>query len=195
MHGLVNRALQGFVVTTYGRETWDEVRSQAGLPFTDFEAMLQYEDVYTLQAFDAASRVLHKHPNVLLEDIGTYLVTDAELEPLRRLLRFGGNTFLDFLHSLEELAERGRIAMPDLELPIMLLEEEDQSSFRLRARWSMPGIGPILLGGLRAMADDYGALAFLHLSGIEGQDECLHIQLLDTKHSAGRRFDLGGTPA
>jgi len=192
MHGLVNRALQGFVVTTYGRASWDEVRSQAGLPYADFEAMMCYDDVHTLHAFNAACHVLHKHPNALLEDIGTYLVTDVELEPLRRLLRFGGTTFLDFLHSLEELAERGRIAMPDLELPIMSLEEEDRASFRLRARWSLPGIGPILLGGLRAMADDYGALVFLRLSGIDGRDECLHIQLLDTQHSEGRRFDLGG---
>jgi len=190
MHGMVNRALQGFVTSTYGAETWAEVCSHARLPVEGFEAMLHYEHRLTMDAFEAACHVLQKHPNGVLEDIGTWLVTDAQLEPLRRLLRFGGPTFLDFLNSLEELGDRGRLAMPDLEMPTIALEQQDATSFRLRASWVLPGIAPILLGSLRAMADDYGALAFLQLDGIEGEQECLQIQLLDAAFSEGRRFDL-----
>jgi len=195
MHGMVNRALQGFLTATYGPEIWAEVCGQAGLGFDDFEAMLHYEDRLTLTTFDAACNVLHKHPNSLLEDIGTWLVTDSHLEPLRRLLRFAGPTFLDFLNSLEELADRGRLAMPDLEMPVIALEQLDPSNFRLRATWVLPGIAPILLGCLRAMADDYGALAFLRLDGVDAGGECLHVQLLDTAFSEGRRFDLSGIGA
>jgi len=191
MHGMVNRALQGFVTTTYGADAWASVRSQAMLPVEDFEAMLDYPDALTMQCFQAACGVLQKHPNVLLEDLGTWLVTHDDLEPLRRLLRFSGPTFLDFLYSLEEVGDRGRLAMPDLDMPSIVVEPQDGSGFRIRATWVLPGIGPILLGCLRAMADDYGALAFLTLDGIEGREECLLVQLLDTKHSAGRRFDLG----
>lgn len=192
MHGLINRALQGFMQQTHGAEVWAEVRSQAGLPFDEFESMLHYDHALTLATFEAACNVLHLHPNALLEDIGTYLVTNAKLEPLRRLLRFGGDTFLDFLHSLDELADRGRLAMPDLEMPVLELTAEDAGTFRLRARWVLPGIAPILLGGLRAMADDYGALAFLTLDGVEDGAEYLRIQLLDTRFSEGRAFQLGG---
>ncbi len=191
MHGMVNRALQGFLVATYGPDVWAEVRSQAGLPFADFEAMLEYPDEMTLACFGAACHVLHKHPNVLLEDLGTWLVTDSHLEPLRRLMRFSGASFLDFLHSLEELGDRGRLAVPDLDMPQIELDQIDPASFRIRARWSLPGIAPILMGCLRAMADDYGALAFLRLDGIERGVESLHVQLLDTAFSEGRSFDLG----
>jgi hypothetical protein len=187
---MVNRALQGFLTATYGPDIWVEVHRQAGLPVTDFEAMLHYDDRLTLATFEAACRVLHKHPNALLEDIGTWLVTDAHLEPLRRLLRFAGPGFRDFLNSLEELGDRGRLAMPDLEMPDIHIEHLDANSYRLSASWTLPGIAPILLGCLRAMADDYGALAFLRLDGIEDGRECLHIQLLDIAYSEGRRFDL-----
>lgn len=190
MHGMVNRALQGFLVATYGADVWAEVRSQAGLPFSDFEAMLDYPDEMTLACFGAACHVLHKHPNALLEDIGTWLVTDIHLEPLRRLMRFSGASFLDFLHSLEELGDRGRLAVPDLDMPQIELDQIDPASFRIRARWSLPGVGPILMGCLRAMADDYGALAFLRLDGIDRGVECLHVQLHDAAHSEGRSFDL-----
>jgi len=187
MHGMVNRALQGFVIATCGAETWAEVRSQSGLPADGFEAMLAYPDAMTLDCFEAAAHVLHKHPNALLEDIGTWLVTDEHLEPLRRLMRFSGPSFLDFLTSLDEMADRGRLALPDLDMPDIALERLDASTFRIRARWRLPGIGPILMGCLRAMADDYGALAVLQLDGIEADGaETLRVHLLDARHSRGR---------
>ena len=191
MHGMVNRALQGFLTTTYGPDVWAEVRGQAGLPFADFEAMLDYPDALTRACFDAACHVLHKPPNALLEDIGTWLVTDPHLEPLRRLMRFSGADFTGFLHSLEELGDRGRLAMPDLDLPQITLDRVDPTTFVIRARWSLPGIGPILMGCLRAMADDYGALALLRLDGIREGAETVRVQLLDTAFSSGRRFELG----
>jgi hypothetical protein len=124
-----------------------------------------------LACFGAAVDVLDKHPNTLLEDIGTYLVTDPALEPLRRLLRFGGGTFSEFLVSLEELPDRARLAMPDTRMPEITLEAEGGGRFTIAARWPVPGIAPLLLGALRAMADDYGALVFMELAGIENGTE------------------------
>jgi len=195
MHGMINRAFQGFLVETYGREVWDEVCSVAHLRFTDFEAMLQYDDHLTLSCFDAAISILHKHPNVLLEDVGTFLITHPPYAPLKRLLRFGGATFSEFLLSLDELPERGRMAMPNVELPEIDVACVDEQSFRLEATWNLPGIGPFLLGALRAMADDYGALATLSLDGVEGRKETLRIDIFDTAHSSGNAFVLGEVPA
>lgn len=191
MHGMVNRALQGFLTATYGEAVWAETRGQAGLPFDDFEAMLDYPDAMTLGCIHAAAHVLHKHPNAVLEDLGTWLVTDHSLEPLRRLMRFSGAGFLDFLQSLEDLGDRGRLVLPDLDLPQITLERGEGAQFRVCARWSIAGIGPILMGCLRAMADDYGALAVLSLGGVEADGtECVDIQLLDAAYSQGRSFDL-----
>jgi hypothetical protein len=191
-----NRALQGFVTATYGAEIWAEVRSQAGLPFDDFEAMLEYPDAMTMACLAATAHVLHKHPNAVLEDIGTWLVTDATLEPLRRLLRFSGPGFLDFLYALEELGERGHVALPGLQMPQLALERLDGSSFRVVVRWALPGMGPIVMGCLRAMADDYGALALLELDGIAPDGaEAVRVQLLDAAFAEGRSFDLGRVSA
>lgn len=191
MHGMVNRALQGFLTATYGEAVWAETRSQAGLGFDGFETMLSYPDEVTLVCFQAAVDILHKPANVLLEDLGTWLVTDQHLEPLRRLLRFSGASFPEFLVSLEDVGDRGRLVLPDLDLPEIAVEQHLGGRFRVRARWSVPGIGPILMGCLRAMADDYGALVVLSLGGIDPDGaECVDIQLLDAEFSQGRSFDL-----
>lgn len=190
MHGMINRALQGFIIETYGQEVWAEVRTIADLRIEEFEAMLQYEDALTVSCFTAAAQTMHLDQTAVLEDLGTFLITHPPLDPLRRLLRFGGASFTEFVLSLDELAERGRMAMHDIEMPEISVIEEGPSQFKLRARWALPGVGPLLLGALRAMADDYGSLATLSLDGIEGEEECVRIVIHDANHAVGRSFVL-----
>jgi hypothetical protein len=192
MHGMINRALQGFVIETYGRDVWDEVRSVADLRFEEFEAMLRYDDALTLSCFNAVTQVMSLPEIAVLEDLGIYLITHPPLDPLRRLLRFGGASFTDFVLSLDELAERGRMAIPDIEMPEFSVRQTGPDVFEVTARWSLPGIGGILLGALRAMADDYGALAILELEPYDGKAERLTMTIHDTHHTAGRQFLLAG---
>jgi hypothetical protein len=191
MHGMVNRALQGFIVANCGPAVWEEVRSIAGLPEDGFEAMHTYDHAVTLACFAAAVDVLDKHPNALLEDIGTYLVTDPALEPLRRLLRFGGDTFAEFLGSLEELPDRARLAMPELEVPEITLRPRGVAVSGSICAVARAGVAPLLQGALRAMADDYGALAFMELAGIEDGVETLRVEVFDAELQRGRRSPSG----
>ena len=111
MLGLINKAIQCFVLDTYGRETWREMAQSAALPVMQFEAMLIYEDTLTEQALDATARFLDKPRTDVLEDIGTYLASHPNVEALRRLLRFGGAHFIEFLYSLDDLHDRARMLL------------------------------------------------------------------------------------
>ena len=195
MHGLINRALQSFVEVTYGPRIWAEVVSQADLEFDEFQSMLMYPDDLTVRCFEAATNILHRPPSVFLEDLGTFVVTHEPFNPLRRLLRFGGEDFAEFLHSLEELGDRGRLVMPDLDMPDIRVHQEDGQTYEVRARWKMLGAGPMLLGALRAMADEYGALALCSLAGVNEGWESLKVTLHLDDHSEGRAFSLGGVSA
>ena len=191
MHGLINRAIQSFVTDTYGREVWAVVTRRAKLDFIGFEAMLVYEDHLTGDLLLALSAELAKPRSLLLEDIGTYLVSHPNLEPLRRLLRFGGLTFVDFLHSLDDLPDRARLAVPDLELPEMRLTDKGGGRFSLICGPIYPGAGHVMVGVLTALADDYGALALVEHAGTGTQGERLDIELLEAAFAEGRDFDLG----
>lgn len=190
MHGMINRALQGFIVENFGQGTWIEVRTLADLRFDEFEAMLTYRNKLTVACFKALAQVTQQDEAAILDDLGTFLITHEGLDPLRRLLRFGGATFTDFILSLDELADRGRMAIPDIELPEITVAQAHSNAFELRVSWKLPGVGPILLGVLRAMADDYGALAFLDLEERAGADDLIRIVIHDTHHAEGRHFVL-----
>ncbi|MCV2881400.1 heme NO-binding domain-containing protein [Actibacterium sp. XHP0104] len=188
MHGLINRSIQCFVQDTYGAQAWQQVAEAAEVSPDGFEAMLRYDDVVTTNMLECLSERLSKPLDVLLEDLGTYLVANPRLEATRRLLRFGGEDFLEFLHSLEDLPGRARLAVPDLELPELEVREDGASCFRLVCNWRFPGACNLMSGILRAMADDYGALVVLDVE--YGYRPYVRIELLDGAYAEGRQFDL-----
>lgn len=158
MHGLVNRAIQSFIRDTYGTAAWFEVTGAAGLGRMCFEAMLVYDPELTEQILAAAAETLNRPRPGLLEDLGTYLVSSVRGGAPRRLLRFTGERFEDFLFALEDLPDRVALAVPDLQLPAIRVERERNGRVTLRCGPELPGFHLVLGGMVRAMADDYGTL-------------------------------------
>lgn len=215
MHGLINKALESFLTDTFGQPAWHGVLRRAGLweqIGTDgFDSLHVYPDEMTTRLVSAAETGLGRPGESLLEDLGTYLVSHERTARLRRLLRFGGSSYTEFLQSLPDLQGRARLAVPALDLPAFTLDEFGPGRFRLICRGCAPGSGHVLLGLLRAMADDYGALVVLEHKGRLGEGETpapavpvaaplpggewLTIELHDPAFHRGRSFDLGGLGA
>lgn len=195
MHGLVNRTIQLFVTQTHGERTWIDVTRRAGLDFTEFESMMRYRETYTPMLLDATAEVLGRARPEVMEDIGTFIVSDGGFEAVRRLLRFGGIDFVDFIQSLDELDERVSLAIPDLRLPKVELYSEEAGQFTLKSKSYIEGYGHVVMGVLRAMADDYGALALLEHLGVQDGSEVVSVRLIETDFAEGRSFDLGARVA
>ncbi len=191
MHGLVNRSIQVFISDTYGVSTWQDVALHAGLDFTEFEGMLRYKQAYTPQILDAAAAVLNRPRAEIMEDFGTFLVSHPGFEAVRRLLRFGGEDFVDFLQSLDDLDDRVRLAVSDLHLPKLRLRSHAEGQFSLICDAQIAGFGHVMMGVLRTMADDYGALALLDHSGTADGAEIVSIALVENDFAEGRSFELG----
>lgn len=203
MHGLVNKALQSFIGDSFGDAAWREVAQRSGIAQIlgpdGFEAMQNYDDSLTESVLDAAVALLRRPRDSLLEDLGTYLVSTEKTDSVRRLLRFGGVSFTDFLYSLDDLQGRSHLAVPDLALPHLQLDEAGTDRFMLTCSAGMPGFGHVMVGILRALADDYGALVVLEHRGAlaaeqtGGADrvvELIRIEVHDPAYHAGKRFDL-----
>lgn len=195
MHGSINRAIEMFVRDSYGPQTWRDVIARVGLDFGSFEAMLDYPDQVTTHLVDELSKAMGKPSSDVLEDIGTYLVSHPTSEPVRRLLRFSGVDFAEFLDSLDQLPARARLVIPSLRLPQIELDERNPQEVLVRVEHgpnSPVAFGRVLMGLLRAMADDYGALIVLEHGGTADGFEEIDVRLLAAAHSRGRSFVLGG---
>lgn len=194
MHGLINRAIEKFVRDSYGDMLWRDVIGRLDIGYDTFEPMMRYDPEVTQQLLQVLGTRLDRARADLLEDIGTYLVSHREVEAIRRLLRFSGVDFLDFLHALEDLPDRARLALAELALPSLTLHAHGAGLYRLEVgQFGAEGLrfGHVMMGILRAMADDYGALVMLDHRGTNATHELIEVQLLDAGFARGRVFDLG----
>ena len=194
MYGLINRAIEMFVRDTYGRKVWQDIVALAGLDAPEFEPMQDYPDTVTKTVMASVARRLSKTVEEVSEDIGTYIVSHPSTISVRRLLRFSGADFVEFLHSLDDLPARARLAVPELILPSVELREHGQQRFSVNVGGTGESgfpFGFVLIGLLRAMADDYGALVLLEHKGRRGRTEIVEVHLLEAEFSEGRHFALG----
>ena len=192
MHALVHRALYCFLRDSHGPALRDRVGLAAGLPggCAGAGGLGAVDPALTDRLVAVAAAELGIAGDALLEDLGTYLVSHPTMAPMRRLLRYGGICFEDFLHALPDLPDRARLAVPDFRLPAFDLRDDGAGRYRLRLGPGWAGVGPIVIGTLRAMADDYGALVLLgHEAGAQGDDR-IGIEVVDLGFASARAFEL-----
>ncbi len=186
MDALLLRSLQGYVRDTFGLSVWQAICRPGNSPVQTYEPMLRYDPGTADTVAQRAADILGRPVETVWEDMGTYLVTNPGHEGVRRLLRFGGVGFGDFLHSLEEMPGRARLALPDLDLPEITLNETGTDLFEIRCRSRVKGMPRVLVGMLTAMADDYGALCLID----PGEEGRILVRIMDTSHGTARPFDL-----
>lgn len=190
MYGLLLRAFQSYVSTMFGADMWHAVGAGDTTRAKRFEPLVSNDSVRFLGVAQAISELLRRPVENVLEDLGTYIITNPAQPAPRRLLRFGGASFADFLFSLEELPERASLALPDLCLPRLELVERGPGDFLLAFACDAPGLAHVLVGMIRAMADDYGALILIDAEPFRQDQARIAINLAQTGYSEARRFDL-----
>lgn len=206
MHGLVLRAFQSFAADAFGPVVWQDVLLRANLREAvgpeGFDPLLSYPEDVAPNVLRAAVEATGRPPDQLLEDLGIWLVSNPGSDRLRRLLRFGGLTYADFLRSLDDLQGRARLAVPDLDLPALSVAPTgvagEAGRFVLTCHACPAGLSQVLLGLLRTLADDYGALVMIEPVGPPAgpidlrhrRSECLAIDVCDPEFQAARAFAL-----
>ena len=197
MHGLICKSLESFVRDRHGDRIWQDIVRRSVSPVDRFESLRRYDDEMMERVFSTTFQALNRSNAAVLEDVGHWICTHPPLEPVRRLIRFSGTSFVDLIYSLDEIHDRARIALPGLGLPKFFPSEMAPNDFLIRSSWHFEGGGAVLTGMLRAMADDYGALAIIESQDRlkEGQiwEESLSVQIFDQSHQAPREFTLGAT--
>lgn len=188
MHGLILWIFEAFVRLTYGDQVWEKVLTDLDLHVQSVEPMFHYDVQIGLSILRQLSIAQGRDRNSLLEDFGTFLVTDPRVERVRRLLRFGGVEYTDFLHSLEDLKGRARLAVSDLTLPDIQVDEVRPHVFEITCENNPKGAPHVLLGALRALADDYGSLAYLEVCSEQQESAVISVSLLEREHAQAREF-------
>ncbi|MCQ0971840.1 heme NO-binding domain-containing protein [Paracoccus sp. TK19116] len=183
MHGLINRSIEGFLRGTYGDAFWLGVAEASGIDARGFQTMRDYPDAISHALINQAALRRNKPEAEMLEDLGAWL---AQIEPVRRLLRFSGRDFQEFLHSLDELPGRAQMVIPSLGMPRIRVTAGEGEDTHVAMTGCFAEWRSVMAGLIRAMADDYGALGLILVEG-----EAVVVRISDDAFAEGRKFELG----
>ena len=192
MNSLIIRALKAFVRDIYGNESWEKVLSVSDWHTAEIEILSIISDTEAQLLFESAAKVLSKSDCEVKEDLGGYLVSHPNMSSLRRLLRFGGDNFAEFLYSLDDFYERSTLALPDVVFPRLNLLETGAGTFTLSCIWEHPHYANVVVGILRGMADDYGALVLLEPLGYRQDRDLIGITVAEASFAPPRDFAIAG---
>ncbi|MDN5567282.1 MAG: heme NO-binding domain-containing protein [Paracoccus sp. (in: a-proteobacteria)] len=182
MNSLINRGIEEFLRSTYGDGLVQSVVQDA---HRAPGVVAPLGAGFGPAALHRASLRLAKPFTELVEDLGAWM---TRIEPVRRLLRFSGRDFKDFLLRLEELPGRAHLVLPSLQVPRLMIDAADNSVW-VRMLDADENWQFVLVGLIRGMADDYGALCL-----ITTEDLSIRIDIWDEKFAEGRMFTLHGMP-
>ena len=178
MDTLINRTVEEFLRLNYGESLVESTTDELS---TLIDTDGRRGRVYALRMLEQAAFRLSKPTQEMLEDLGGWF---TRIEAIRRLLRFSGRDFSDFVLRLDEMPSRAHLILPNLQLPAIEVTQRGQS---LLVRMTPPDSvwRHILVGTIRGMADDYGALCL-----ISGEAETIHVNIWDISFTEGRAFFL-----
>lgn len=182
MHGFIIRGIELFLRTRHGDAAWVAVASDAGIDRRGTMLMRRYSNEAAQALLHATSTRLRMNREELLEDIGGWI---PRLDAVRHIMRFSGSCFEDFVLSLDDLHDRGRVVLPGLNLPRIATRLIAPRQYLLSIAVDEADWYPVLAGFLRGMADDYGVLAI-----VDRREGYLLVSIADDEFAEGSVFTL-----
>jgi len=158
MYGMVNSAIMDLLVANYGEETWQKVKSKAGVKDEIFISTESYPDEVTYKLVGAASEVLVRPAGEILNQFGRWWVLDTARNSYGHLLRFGGRTLGEFLINLPNFHTRVVMMFPKLQPPTFECTDVQPTELRLHYSSHRRGLSPFVIGLLEGLGEMFGVV-------------------------------------
>ena len=156
MNGLINRAIEQFVVSRKGEAGWRNVCAHAGISPDGFVSMRRYDDDITYRLVAAISQSLGLSPEQVLEALGELWVTYTVQEGYGDVMAATGTNMREFLANLNEMHGRIEVIFEQLRPPMFRIEDVSDAEYRLFYASERSGLAPMVLGLLKGLAKRFG---------------------------------------
>lgn len=140
MYGLVNKAVEKFVLENYDEKTWLQIKQEANVEDEAFISMQAYSDDVTYNLVGAASKILSIEANDILELFGKYWIKFSMLEGYSHLIQLAGNSFPQFVKNLDNMHSHIAQAYTKLQPPSFQCHEIDEETIEVIYISHRPGL-------------------------------------------------------
>lgn len=173
MYGIVNQAIQGLILDSYGVEKWQEILKDSKVDVENFSNKGIYPDKITYDLAASASKVLGVSIDEVLLSFGKYWVLSVANVKYNSLLKTGGSYAFEFLKNLPNFHSRVMLYYPDIEPPEFQVEEVDSRTLIMRYFSFRSGLSYFVKGIVLGLGEFFG-----------NEIVCELIEVTETQHTA-----------
>ncbi|HAC63600.1 MAG TPA: heme NO-binding protein [Cyanothece sp. UBA12306] len=156
MYGLINKAMAQMMCEYFGQKTWNKVLQEAAIPEIEvFISMKSYPDHITYELVRAASTVLKKSPQEIMQMLGQYWILYTAEEGYGDMLKMAGDSFPEFLANLDELHARVGLGFPKLQPPSFDCLPLAENSLDLHYYSHREGLAHLVIGLLQGLSERF----------------------------------------
>ena len=179
MYGLVNKAIQDLVVTRFGEDKWDAIRTKAGVDTEVFISNDGYPDEVTYQLVGAAVEVLGVPADQILIAFGEHWVLETAAKSYGPMMKAGGDSLRDFLVNLPNFHTRVAMIYPHLEPPRFECSDVTDDGLKLHYHTHRPGLTSFVTGLIQGLGKYYDTACSSEV--IERKDEGADHDVFDVR--------------
>lgn len=153
MYGMVNLAVEQLICENHGIETWNQIKTKAGISVPKFIIMESYDDEITYNLVREASEVLGVSKASLLETFGEYFIMYTAKEGYGDLLKSGGNSLPEYLNNLNMTHFRLKNMLPNMISPKFNVTNITDYSLVLTYISNRNGLEYMLIGIIKGLGN------------------------------------------
>jgi hypothetical protein len=151
MYGLLNRAIQELVETTFGTDAWERIATKVSPEAFNFIAMKKYPDELTYDLVAAVAEESGLPAEDVMESFGEFWTTYTGHVGYGDLMKMMGNDPITFLKNLDHMHARIATIYPDLEPPKFVITELGGNRYEMEYHSHRPGLAPVVVGLIRGV--------------------------------------------
>jgi len=180
MYGMVNAAVRGMVLESFGEEKWRLIHQKAGAP-ESFVPMDAYDDAITYGLVAAAEQILDVSAENVLKGFGQYWVMKIATLKYADLMEKSGTDFVDFVKNLDHMHQRIRVTFPDYRPPSFRVKTVDEQTFQLDYYSERQGLLPFVEGLLGGLAQHFEVT--INIEHVPDDDHPLPCKRMTVSHA------------
>lgn len=150
MYGIINVAIENYVLNNYGENTWENVKSRYG---TDIDFLLT-EQPYNEEVFYKLAVLLAEETGITVDEalfnFGEHIMKTTR-EKYSGVLESRGNNLREYLISLPNFHNRIMLIYPNLSPPEFGISNIEDNSICVHYMYKKKGISSFVLGYLNGL--------------------------------------------
>jgi len=169
MYGIVNKAIEDLVISNFGEEKWEAVKTRSGVDIDFFISNEPYDDDITYKLAGAVSEEMNIPVSAVLQTFGEWWILKTGKEKYGGLMDAGGNSLREFLVNLPAFHYRVMLIYPKLTPPEFKVSNVEETSIHVHYFSKRNGLLEFVRGLLTGLGKMYSTPMNVEL--IQSRDE------------------------